>query len=555
LNVSAQPQAVPAARAATRSAAWRARAGLAVLCLWFIASGWPFMRRLGIEVDEALVGNGIYERAAPVYSWRLFGHEIPVMLMSYVGSMKAWIYNGIFLVTPPGPLALRLPMMLAGAASIWLFFRLLDDLHGRRAAWTGAALLATDTTFVLTDAIDFGPAALQHLFLLGGLVCLLHFHRGRGEWLLAAASFLFGLGLWDKALFAWLLTGVACGALFAFPRALWMHARSRRTVAMAAAAFAAGAFPLIQFNIARPFETVRANASAGADDALHKAIYIRPTVGGSGMLGFLTAPDPGPKPGSAHHLVQRISFAAARFFGRVQNNWILETLIAASLLAPLWRRTAARGPVLFSAVFLVVVWFEMALTNGAGASVHHIVLLWPFHLAIIAFVLAELSKRLRGSGVMVLTAVVVLLAARNVLVTNTNLVELIRNGGSVRWSEAFPALIEYLRHSDAERVWVGDWGILETVNLLTEGSSPVQDATGVIRSLDSSAGADEMLRMISQRRAVFLRHAAGAELWPGMNDRTDCFAQERGFNVEPLKIIQDRNGRSIFELIRYRRDG
>ena len=43
---------------------------LVVLCAVFVALGWPFMKRMGIEADEALVGNGVYGRVAAWYSWK-----------------------------------------------------------------------------------------------------------------------------------------------------------------------------------------------------------------------------------------------------------------------------------------------------------------------------------------------------------------------------------------------------------------------------------------------------------------------------------------------------
>ena len=42
--------------------------------LAFVAAGMLFVPRLGIEADEAIVANGIYEHGAPLYSWK-FGES------------------------------------------------------------------------------------------------------------------------------------------------------------------------------------------------------------------------------------------------------------------------------------------------------------------------------------------------------------------------------------------------------------------------------------------------------------------------------------------------
>ena len=111
--------------------------------------------------------NGIYEGGAPLYSWHIAGAEIPVMILTYLGALKTWLFNAIFAIWNPSEMSLRLPTLLMGLVTIWLFWRLVRQVAGERAAWIGAALLATDTAFLLTDTIDFGFVALQHLFKIG----------------------------------------------------------------------------------------------------------------------------------------------------------------------------------------------------------------------------------------------------------------------------------------------------------------------------------------------------------------------------------------------------
>ena len=105
---------------------------LIAVALAFIAAGMLFVPRLGIEVDEAIVANGIYDHGDPWYSWKFADHEVPVMLISYLGAVKTWFYNGVFLFTPPRPIVLRLPMLLLAAGTLWLFFELLDRTMSRQ---------------------------------------------------------------------------------------------------------------------------------------------------------------------------------------------------------------------------------------------------------------------------------------------------------------------------------------------------------------------------------------------------------------------------------------
>jgi hypothetical protein len=136
-----------------------------------------FVPRLGIEVDEAIVTSGIFDHGNPWYSWKFDGSELPIMLLSYLGALKAWLYNGLFLFIAPRPIALRLPMLLLAAGTLWLFFELLDRTMGRKAAWIGTLLLATDTSYLLLNTADYGPVTLQFVFKLAALLLLVRFHK------------------------------------------------------------------------------------------------------------------------------------------------------------------------------------------------------------------------------------------------------------------------------------------------------------------------------------------------------------------------------------------
>src|SRR5258706_12199974 len=198
--------------------AWKTCAALAAIALLFVGTAMLFMPRLGIYADEALTGNGIYAPGAPWYSWTFGDFELPIMLISYVGALKTWIYSAVFSIWAPGPVSLRLPMVLVGAATILLFFALLDRAAHRRAAWIGTLLLATDTSYLLLETGDYGPIALQLFLKMGAMLLLLRFHRDGKPWALAAGFFLLGLALWDKAVFLWGVFGLTIAPLPVFPR-------------------------------------------------------------------------------------------------------------------------------------------------------------------------------------------------------------------------------------------------------------------------------------------------------------------------------------------------
>lgn len=501
-----------------------------------------FIPRLGIYTDEALIGNGIYARGAPWYSWTFGDSELPIMLISYVGALKTWIYSGIFAIWPPGSLSLRLPMVLIAAASLILFFRLLNRAvggsAGRRTAWIGTLLLATDTSFLLIGATDFGFVVLQLFFKLAAMLLLLRFHRDDDRWALAGGFFLLGLALWDKAVFLWVLFGLGVAVLMVFPRAVLRHA-TLRNFGVAAMSMLIGALPLVIYNIARPLETLRANAKLTREPVLLKAGILARTIDGYVMFGFMTASDTPPDPGQPRHWYQSISITLADWTRHPRHNLMLIALVAASLaLVPLWR-TEARAPMLFGLIAALGTWIPMALTAGAGAAAQHTILLWPFPILVIAVALAHTPVRLAW-------AAAVLLCLSNLALTNQYYALFIRNGGAIRWTDAIFALDKYLATVKTDNIFVMDWGMIETINLLSEGETPV-----VAPSVNDPAW---VRRSLANPKYVFVSHTAEFAIQPEIRAVLEAAARAGGYREVPLQTIGDRNGRPTFEVFSFRKE-
>ena len=507
------------------------------VALAFVAAGMLFVPRLGIEADEAIVTNGIYDHGDPWYSWKFAGSELPIMLLSYLGAIKAWFYNGLFLFIPPRPIPLRLPMLLLAAGTLWIFFELLDRTMSRRAAWIGTLLLATDTSYLLFNTADFGPVTLQFVFKLAALLLLVRFHKNESKEELGWAFFFFGLGLWDKAVFAWVLFGLVVAAVAVFPHEVRKHL-SRKNVFVAAAALLVGALPLVIYNIARPLETLRSTARLEQTSIVGKADLLRRTMDGSVMFGFMTATDPGPQPGQPNHWYQKLSLTASGWTGHPHHNAMLIAAAACVLsLIFLWN-SAVRKPILFGLIACAGGWLPMILTAAPGAAAQNAILSWPFHLIPIAAVLAQLP----ALRVAIVTA---LLCASNLAVTNQYYADLVRNGSAIRWTDAMDPLQRYLADSRARRIVAADRGFLETMNLLSEGELPMYYA-----DTSSDQAIEAMLRDSS---SVFVAHAAGFAFHPQERAAIEGVARREQYQQEPLTTILDRNGRPAFDVFRFRK--
>ncbi|MEO7145921.1 MAG: glycosyltransferase family 39 protein, partial [Bryobacteraceae bacterium] len=357
----------------------------APFALFFIAVGIVFIPYAGIQNDEALFANPMYSPRNALFWLSIFHHLVPVMQLSYVGALKTWIYRPIFAVWAPSAFSFRLPVLVAGAGAIWCFYWVLEATLGAGTAVAGALLLATDSMYLLTTCFDWGPVALQHLLLLAGLALVVRFHRLGGRWQpLAGAFFCFGLAMWDKALFSWILGGLVVAAAVIFPRELW-RAATRRNLAVAVLAFLAGAAPFVAYNIQRPMATFRGNASFSTQAFANKVEVMRTTLNGSAMFGYLVYEEWIDQSKPPVTLMERASIRVRDFAGARRTNYLTAALAIAMLLAPLWWRNApVRRAILFSVIFLIAAWTQMLFIRHAGTGSHHVVLLWPFPHLIVA---------------------------------------------------------------------------------------------------------------------------------------------------------------------------
>jgi hypothetical protein len=515
-----------------------------VSSLFFILIGLAFIPQAGIQEDEAMFGSAIYHPAGIASSVAVFGRRIPLMEMTYLGCLKSWIYVPIFRFWMPSAASIRFPALVFGAVAIWLFGLLLRRIAGERAAAVGCILLATDSAFLMTDCFDWGPVVLQHLFLISGLLCLVRFHQDKQRRFLAAGLLLFGLGVWDKALFAWVLNGMAVATMIVFPRELWKHV-TVRNVAIAILAFGVGAAPLIRYNVRERLVTFRSNAGIDASELPTKIHQVFSTLAGQALFGFIARNElEGGHPRTPQTALERISARISAIADRPENGFLGYALLTALLLFPWLWSTPARRPLAFSLIVMIVAWVQMLFGKGVGGSAHHVILLWPFPTLFIAVALAQISRRLGPAGKPLLAFVVVFLAGSSLLVTNEYFTRLVRNGPGEAWTDAVDPLSDFLKLANPRVIYLDDWGMFHNLVLLNRGTLPLNNDPSDRRVV---------LARIAESDSVFVGHPNDIEIFKGVNAKLLALAEEAGYRREMLAEIPDRNGRPMFEVFRFRR--
>ena len=477
------------------------------LCaLIFVVLGCTVLPYPGIQTDEALFAGIYYQPYMALDGFWAFKHHVPTMLMSYLGALKSWLYYPILQMFTPTVWSLRLPVLLLGGLSVWLFTVFLARLHGPRAAWFGGLLLATDPIFIQATTFDWGPVAIQHFLMLAAGVLLLR--QTTRAWCLA--FFLLGLALWNKALVAWTFAGLGLPLLVMFPGVV-RDSLSVRRVALAIAFFAIGAFPFLRFNVRQPAATVEQNVKVTTADIVPKASLMYNTLRGYALMDYI-AYDPGQP--------QRWTY-------------VPHAMLASMILLLIWPSRLGWYPLVGGTIIFLL----MAITRNAGGAVHHLVLVWPLqYWAIAAAFTAPKIQRQTLACV-----VVALLAIDNARALNIYREALINKGSPGSWNNAIFALAARIKERKPKVVHVYDWGMSDNLLLLT--------------------GRGEMLAWNDRPYTASL-FANADDLWIGTFPAFEAFANVNrdlraaadaaGYERKVLEQITDRQGHPVFELFQFR---
>lgn len=540
-----------------RARAWLVPAFAALVFAFLSLAILPYP---GLQDDEVLFTGPFYDPGLAHFNVKLWGATIPFMLMSYLGTLKTWLYSGIFEWFEPSRWSVRAPMVLMGVVTVWLTWLWTRRAAGTRAAAFTVALLSTDAIFIMTNTLDWGPVALQHVLLMGGLLAVQVWlgneaKYGGSRWMLALGFFLWGLGLWDKALFIWPLFGLAVGALCVYPGELLRRLRPV-PIAIAAVSLLIGALPLVWYNIARPGETASGNAKLSAASMPGKVFELRHTLDGSLLLDSMVSTTPGPVERAPKTAVERVSLAVKSNLGEHRSNWMLPAIALALACMVYLLRTPAGRPLVFVLIAMAVAWLQMALNAGTGGSAHHVILLWPFPCVFVGTALAGVADRAPRYVALAMNGLIVAIACAGVLNVNEYLANLIVNGAVGGWTDASYRLAGAVAPYRSD--WIGgvDWGYMNGLRMWYEGDLKLFAASDLVRKPALTEDARrQLLTAVQSPGFAFIQHTDDKQMFPGVNGQFRAAALALGYTEQVERVVHDNEGRPVFEIFRFVKTG
>lgn len=533
---------------------WALLACLALSGLFFLL-GVVFIPLAGVQYDEALFLMAYMAPEGVEYNALVGDKKIPLMLMTYLGTLKAAILKPVFDFMGYNHRSLRFPPLVFASISVGLFFLVLRRLTSMRIACVAGLMLATDAAYLLTSVYDWGPVALQHLFLAVVLYSGVRYADSKAAPWLIPAGLATGLALWDKAISIWIFAGGGVALIAVYPREMWSLMKRPMHVAALALPLIIGAYPLIHYNIEKPLATVHANTRTTDMAMLSKIASLDGALDGRGLFGYVVrdVPDPEGKTG-AFRLDERATLWLSAKLGAPRRSLQHLLLVAALLMLPLMFWSPWRRPAIFTALALALSWAAMLMTKGAGGSLHHTILLSPLPHLLAGLVLAEMVRRFPTRGVKIGFAVFAAATLTNLFVLNQYRAQFLAFGPTMVWTDASRPLVEFLGTQHGRIIFAADWGIQQQVDFYGGGIlGMTRNAEDTPIRLNEEEPRKFMLWALSVPQHIYVTHTEANEAFRGARKNLIDFAASQGLSHHLIAVIRDRHQVPMFEVHEFRK--
>ncbi|MBN1995080.1 MAG: glycosyltransferase family 39 protein [Anaerolineae bacterium] len=449
----------------------------------------------GLHYDEAFEAVPALQllQAQPITTFRehglkIGGHIFPLMTQDYIGAINTYLVIPFLAILGPTPAALRVMSIVTGAITIWLTYALAGQLT--RNHWVGLAaalLLAVDPTFVFWNRQGIFVTAVTAPIGLAATLCWLWRWRGGSRRWSLAGAFLFGLGLYAKLLFVWLMAALVGAVILLnlspvlrFMRGLlntnelfqkkWPF--SVQEVGRIACAFLLGCWPLLVYNLQThgTFLSVSGNAATsyyGVNNLAFGAnLWTR-------LAQFLTMQN-----GTHLWYLGNIRGTSLPVFGLSVFLFLVAFLaIRNIILSPSFITLSLVKIAIFPYLVISLVVLGSIGTVSALWVTHFALLMpWPaIALTVAGWYLFPYRPHLRFLASSIFPIGLCLLVGANLFTTLRYHVSLAESGGLSSHSDAIYDLSDWLAHNAAGPVAAMDWGLAAPVTYLTAGRvTPVE---------------------------------------------------------------------------------
>jgi len=502
--------------------------GVALLAFLLIA-GWN-VATPGFYYDELLFVDAAQGGPNGIFKFINFG-SLPVMLMPYIGALKAWLYYPIFKLFGVTAGSVRWPMILIGALTLWFNYKVALHAFSRPVALMFLAMAAVEPSTLFHTRLDWGPTTLMMLFRSLLLLAAVLWIKTREPKYLVALLAVAVVGVFDKLNFLWLCPAVVLALALVYPRQLVDFCLQRKLVsgALAGTTVLLGIGLLIYMRDHLPLEDEIGNF----DWALRRHevwSLARYTLAGTGVYAVTTTALDEATIATLHLRVLTVA------------------MFIVAALALHYRRSINWKPVLFFVIFMAVTLAEVFATRQATGP-HHLATLAPLWLLMLAIPLGQsFADSTRRSALMATAVVIVTAVCLSSLRVDLHNLHGFANNPGDRWDPASTVLAEEVGRYPGTTVVTTDWGTGSIISGVLNGNVRVLDYWPHFTA-PFDAGLEVVYRnLLESGAALFVVPAAGTGTFPENRDNFFATATQHGWTLQLLSTTNGQDGGALYEL-------
>lgn len=468
------------------------------------------IRLPGLYYDEVAFVNAAQGAPDNTFIYMRLG-PVPLLIMPYLGALKAWFYSPIFHFFGVSPITIRLPAILLAAVTLLILYYAMRTTIGSLWAVVAIWIIAVDPVNLFPSRLDWGPTVLMHFFQALILALWFSYRKEPQVWKAIVILVCFALGFFDKFNFVWFVLAFIVGVTLCYPDSLlglWRPLpRFARWLGIVLISVAFGALVYVIVPLLYRFHPTKVH-TAGLGVKWNSLLG---TLSGRAVAGFIF--------GNARGIIPYLPF------------WLIiaDGCLALGCLLSATSNSGARENRrngFFCLLIGFLIFIQIAITPQAGGP-HHFSMIFPLPLLAFAFLAKSLYSQLaKGASqplvVFVLSSAVICIFFVNVYNT-TAYISNFRSKLTYnpRWSPGIYSLSEYINtHGfEAKRIISADWGLHDQLHALAP--KPLQrrmrDFWPTFRQLaqETQEEQSKTLRSIFPRgTSLVLTFAASKETFP-----------------------------------------
>jgi hypothetical protein len=458
------------------------------LVIYCVLAGLAIRQRPGLNNEEAQqVLGSVQMRISPDElpiphdpdtSVSIFGQNIPLMSMRYVGAVKDYLCLPLFAIFRHHTSVVRVVSMLLGVLGIWGLVKLIGDHASKPAATLTAAIIAINPAYVYSTTLDSGTVAIYVAAI--GLLCLAisHYLRARTTsaafWTGAAVGF----GIWARSNFLWLLVALFLALIIVLGKRLLLPVSHWVRAGMGAIA---GGFPFLLYQVISKGGSWQALSMFYSPGTLKERVSTRLVMFCETLLSD-----------REHRAMWDGPFMPG------WQRWLFPSIVLACCVTVLIARADRNKPhaILARVLTLVFLFYgAILLLTKAPVSEHHLIALLPFAAAVTALVISSkpladaetlIPSRDRKEAVgpsrtrILVTALLTIAYLGSALYWHFAAIQGLRKTGGVgQWSDGINLLALYLEEKHpVKAIKILDWGLQTNLFVITDGKVHTQEIYG-----------------------------------------------------------------------------